>query len=60
MIKQLKECAHYSLVGPVLLLSDCPDLCILLIQLEKHPRTSILNEGGEKTPMLWKIREKEN
>lgn len=59
VMKQLKECAHESLVRPVLLLSDCLDLCILLIQLEKHIRLLILNEEErENAYALENMRER--
>lgn len=46
-------------MGPVLLLSDCPDLCILLNQLEKHLRSSILNEEKRENPnALENMRER--
>lgn len=44
---------------PVLLLSDCLDLCILLIQLERHIRLLILNEEEREKPYaLENMRER--
>lgn len=58
-MKQLKECAHESLERPVLLLSDCLDVCILLIQLEKYIRVLILNEEERENPhALENMRER--